>query len=895
MIGYIVFFSWDYSDQKGEKYGLFKTPTDLRSSLRFDDDFDHTFLLSINEEKHEEIVMDSLLNDDDTDVDELYKLYNCYNEFSSPRQFPRQHGNSVIQSDPVAYEYINPLPKLRMNVDKLESIERNGPFHSSIFSSLMKGNNKKSADKEMNIDVDELYNLYNGNDEFSSPPQLPHKYRHPTVESNNVAYWNSNPLFEIKERPDQLESIKKNEPFYNSIFSHLTKGNTKKKENSNMDTDDDLYNLYIRNDEFSSPPELLHKYNHLAVHRENVHDVKKNVQNIAGDADELHGLYNCNDELSSPTQLLHKYRHPVVERNNVGYEFSNPLSEVKEKPRMNADQLESTQRKEPFNSSIFSNLMKVNKKKSTDQEMNINVDDELYDMYNCNDEFSTPHPLQNENSQSSNQRSTVSFENNDSVFQCSIPYDNPSLLVEHVVPQSSLPALLNDKGDDMLVTDQFDQAIGPIFGENDSRISIAYRYLLKNHVYMSMFDKQSLILNNHTIHWTRVVLRIVIFLFVTTLIYGYILSENMLSMISVTTIIVVVILTMIIAIPLILLFQHLLSSYCLHYPNFSRQTTTYSTPDADNSLRRKGCYSDGRVDDDVYCDDLLSVDDEVDRLFEARLMWVDYNSPDNTSTDSDERAVKRATIQSIQQSIGISSDGSAIPLSFMDWLQFGTSRKKLIAKIESVRRRADLIRTALTNACIDENSKEIILIQHFILEQFDTTKLKQNILNAQLFPSLLLPSSVESSLMSPISWCCAWLVIVLSIVFFFYFIIQWGLTHQGGSTTFWLWILNFALCLTLDMIVVQSIYTYAMYIIMMKSIIPQLKQIRHVLSSNVATISNKQNLSNEIHTKCNVLSNLSPVYRSISSRSPSVITTSIYAQAILAISDDALLQCRDHE
>ena len=540
--------------------------------------------------------------------------------------------------------------------------------------------------------------------------------------------------------------------------------------------------------------------------------------------------------------------------------------------------------------------MKVNEKKSTDQEMSINVDDELYDMYNCNDEFSTPHPLQNENSQSSIQRSTVSYENNDSMFQCSIPYDNPSLLVEHVVPQSSLPALLNVKGDDMLVTDQFDQAIGPIFGENDSWISIVYRYLLKNHVYMSMFDEQSLILNNHTIRWTRVVLRFVIFLFVTTLLYGYILSENMLSMISVTTIIVVVILTMIMAIPLIFLFQYLLNSYCLHYPNFSRQTTTYSTPDADNTLRRKGCNSDGSVDDDEYCDDLLSVDDEVDRLFDvARLIWVDYNSLDNTSTDSDESAVKRATIQSIQQSIGISSDGSAIPLSFMDWLQFGTSRKKLIAKIKSVHCRADFIRTALNNACIDENSKEIILIQHFILEQFDTTKLKQTILNAQLFPSLLLPSSVESSLMSPISWCCAWLVIVLSIVFFFYFIIQWGLTHQGGSTTSWLWMLNFALCLTLDMIVVQGIYTYAMYIIMVKSIIPQLKQIRHVLSSNVATISNKQNISNEIHSKCNILSYLSPVYRSISSRSPSVITTSIYAQAILAISDDALLQCRDHE
>jgi hypothetical protein len=156
----------------------------------------------------------------------------------------------------------------------------------------------------------------------------------------------------------------------------------------------------------------------------------------------------------------------------------------------------------------------------------------------------------------------------------------------------------------------------------------------------------------------------------------------------------------------------------------------------------------------------------------------------------------------------------------------------------------------------------------------------------------LLPSSVDSSLISPISWCCAWLVILMSIVFFFYFIIQWGLIRQGGSTIFWLWILNFALCLTLDMIVVQSIYSYAMYIIMVKSIIPQLKQIRHVLSCNVATFSNKQNISNEIHAKCNVLSYLSPVYRSISSRSPDVITKSIYVQAILTMSDDALLQCR---
>lgn len=159
-------------------------------------------------------------------------------------------------------------------------------------------------------------------------------------------------------------------------------------------------------------------------------------------------------------------------------------------------------------------------------------------------------------------------------------------------------------------------------------------------------------------------------------------------------------------------------------------------------------------------------------------------------------------------------------------------------------------------------------------------------------------------MISPISWCFAWLVIVVSIVFFFYFIIQWGLTPQGGDNiTFWLWIMNFTLCLSIDILVVQSIYTYAMYMLMVKTIMPRLKQIRHVLLSNVAaTISNKQNISNDIYAKCNnILSYLSPVYRSISARSsrfPNVITTSSHVvQAILlSISDDVLLQqqCRDH-
>lgn len=602
---------------------------------------------------------------------------------------------------------------------------------------------------------------------------------------------------------------------------------------------------------------------------------------------------------------------------------------------MNANKLETIQRKESSYSSIFSSLMKVTKMKSTaGQEMDIKndhgVDDELYDFYNYNDDFSTPHLLlQHKNNHRSIQRSLVSYEDNQlektiddssSVFQRSIPYDNPSLLVEHIVPQSSLPPLLMDKGDDdddMLVKDQFDQAIGSIFGvnrsstsENDSWISIAYQYLLKNHVYMSMLDKQSCSIqtNNHTIRWTRVVLRVVIFLFITTLLYGYILPVNLLSMISVVNIMIMVTLTMIMSTPLILLFQYLLNLYCSHPPNFSWQTT-YSTPgapaaDDGGSLRSNSSNSNERVDDDVHYDDLLSITDDEAR----RHVWIEYNSPEYTSMDSDERAVKKAAIQSIQQSIGMSSDGSPIPLSFMDWLQFGTRRNKLIAKIKCARHKADFIRRELNNVLIDENSKEIILIQLFILEQFNTKKNKtENVLSTQLYPSLLLlflPSTVESSMISPISWCFAWLVIVVSIVFFFFFIIQWGLTPQGGDNiTFWLWIMNFTLCLSIDLLVVQSIYTYAMYMLMVKSIIPRLEQIRHALLSNVAaTISNKQNISNDIYAKCNnILSYLSPVYRSISgrsSRSPNVITTSSHVvhAILLSISDDVLLQqqCRDH-
>jgi hypothetical protein len=602
---------------------------------------------------------------------------------------------------------------------------------------------------------------------------------------------------------------------------------------------------------------------------------------------------------------------------------------------------------------LFFNWKKMNKVNDEVQDCNHNNNlheneiDDLYGIYDDSDEFlSTPllsllhnsidqtDAIENQDTIFNSMKDAVAKVHDthssnivrNTMFQSSIPCINPTSLLPlksdsqrkdrmSIVISPSL--VENNSGNKKHLIDQFDHAIASILSVADE--SSNFNYLLKHHEYFTMFYQLS-IRNTRTIRWTHVVLRVIIFLFVTTVFYGVFYPDdgscqsheaehtclsdtNMLSngqqctwtidysysdtrtiestcALNVPTsliyIMILATLTMIVSIPLIIFYKSLMATFGSYYADSNRYSSYITADPLDNhslSVLRRNQASISHVAG-MYSD-LLSPEEEVNRLLdEVKKVLIEYS--DNSTEIS---IYKAAKIKAIRQLIGINADGSPSPLDFFDRLQYGSQRAKLIAKIRLVRNRAIFIKTALKNECKSTNSKEIMFMQFFILEQF--TSIKQYILSRLFFTFPL----INPSLISPVSWTCAWSVIVLSIAFFFYWILNWVLS-QGGAT-FWLWILNFGICLSLDIFIVQSIYAYAMFVFLMKSITAQLKKIRQVLSN--IDISNKQKAT-DFRTEFKVLSYLSPFYRLLRRSRECACFSS---EAMLNISDYDLFLCRE--
>jgi len=449
--------------------------------------------------------------------------------------------------------------------------------------------------------------------------------------------------------------------------------------------------------------------------------------------------------------------------------------------------------------------------------------------------------------------------------------------------------------------------------------------VLREHEYLNMFYQPSL-RNTRTIRWTRVVLRVMIFLFITTVFYGVFYSDdgscqsyktehtclshtNVLSnghqctwtidyshsdtraiestcalnvpTTSLIYILIVVALTIVVSTPVIVFYHSILTLYCMHNPDFQWNSTTLSSG---TEIIRDISYEVNPKDSTSHCkdiqSDLFSPEEEADHLLhKIRSALIEY-----ADLNSDLRKSKRAQIEFALQWIGINIDGSHIPISFIDWLRYRTPHAMLVDKIKSVRERAASIKTALENDCNTEKSKQAMLMQFFILEQF--TRMKQYVLSRHMFTFPL----INPSLISPVSWTCAWSVIVLSIAFSFYWILNWILS-QGGAT-FWLWILNFGICLSLDIFIIQSIYAYVIFVFLMKSIISQLKKIHEVLS-NIA-ISLKQG-SIELSEKRNTFKMIqfsSPVYRLLNDKA--AFPNLSLLKVLIHLDDDDVMRCKEN-
>ena len=194
----------------------------------------------------------------------------------------------------------------------------------------------------------------------------------------------------------------------------------------------------------------------------------------------------------------------------------------------------------------------------------------------------------------------------------------------------------------------------------------------------------------------------------------------------------------------------------------------------------------------------VSVEEEVDLLLKDTKVFLDSYAAHSVQSSV---VAMEARAKAVQKALGVGSDGKAAPMSVLDWLWYGTNRNKLEKMLEYARRRYAAIEGEL-DSMADAETKfaDAVLVQHFVLEQFSAYK--RYVLKRKFFsyPMCSVP------VISASAWVISWLVLAGMQIFFFYYVLAWGL--RNGDSAFKAWCLNFLVGFVMEFLVIQTVEIY---------------------------------------------------------------------------------------
>ncbi|KAJ1429393.1 REJ domain-containing protein [Ochromonadaceae sp. CCMP2298] len=209
--------------------------------------------------------------------------------------------------------------------------------------------------------------------------------------------------------------------------------------------------------------------------------------------------------------------------------------------------------------------------------------------------------------------------------------------------------------------------------------------------------------------------------------------------------------------------------------------------------------------------ELLSVDGELEEIL---------STLERLSAQT-ERVNEDVTV-AIRSILGVNSDGTPVPLSTLQWIRYGSARRRLRAKLELARRQEREICAVLGQLGSGETlGKDVALIQYFVLEQFSA--FKRYALRAHFFAF----DATSSLPIHPAKWAAGWAFVLLSALFFVYWALAWGIATQTAQVN--LWAQNFALALFQDMAIVAVFRQYIVYMVATLTVKPQLQAVYRLL------------------------------------------------------------------
>lgn len=186
---------------------------------------------------------------------------------------------------------------------------------------------------------------------------------------------------------------------------------------------------------------------------------------------------------------------------------------------------------------------------------------------------------------------------------------------------------------------------------------------------------------------------------------------------------------------------------------------------------------------------------------------------------------RKINTDAVMEFIGVYPDGSPVKQTWLQKLLFGSSRNRVEHKIRKSRNDAKLILREIDEGgdAIDEQTKDTILIQHFILEQF--TSLKRFALRAEFFQS----EDVSAGFVDWKIWIASWTFIFCFWLLSIAWVFQWLVKNSGLAAESWAFQMFFVLLQ--EVFINEPLNIYIIHVVVIEALRPQLKQIYNTLKN----------------------------------------------------------------
>ena len=260
----------------------------------------------------------------------------------------------------------------------------------------------------------------------------------------------------------------------------------------------------------------------------------------------------------------------------------------------------------------------------------------------------------------------------------------------------------------------------------------------------------------------------------------------------------------------------------------------------------------------------------------------DRNENKSVQNDNDSLAFSKTQlrINEMLRVLNLNDDGSAAPLTWGQRLQYGTHARYLKSKLRNAKAKAESIEEQFSRLNEgEEDLKDVMLIQHFILEAL--SPLQRFVVRKKFFDfEMQEPESIGK-----MTWIAGWMLEWVTMIFLCYYVLAWA--ALVGDVMFRAWLIQFSFILVEDFFITQLIRAILVHGLAISYCKPQLLQIYHLLKKIAVRKILQQD---DMHEDIRVVQHFSGACRASRRESMHGLPA---AQLLMQIDDNDMKLCND--